>query len=168
MFRFTTMMIIAVLWLGMPASAIAKNSAPPISVCYGDVCLMDLRWSIPDGLFGNTSTAVSGTLVNGSSSALRTPGVNFTLHAGDTLVGTAADFFSGTVPPGGRWRFHAVFSESHGGRLVMSIHNVVVSYTAGENGGRRTSETLDFDPLFAPYAWHQRRAWEKLHGKRQR
>jgi len=47
----------------------------------------------------------------------------------------------------------------------MKIHAVQLAYT---EDGVRHAGALEFDPLFAPFANAQRKAWEKIHGKRQR
>ena len=164
MLRFT-FTALALLSTGLLFTAEAKDKPPQISVCAADICLTELRWTQPSSFLRTTEPAVDGVLVNTSGSAVSLSSLNFALEAGPALLGTAADYYSGVIPPAGGWHFHASFSDMIGGRFVMKIHAVQLAYT---EDGVRHAGTLEFDPLFAPVADWQRKAWEKIHGKRQR
>jgi len=165
MLRFTTFTALVLFSTGLSFTAEAKEKPPQISACAADVCLTELRWTLPDSFVGTTEPAVDGVLVNNSGATLSFPSVRFALEAVD-LLGTGSAYYSGAITPGGRWHFHASFSAVIGGRFVMNVHTVALSYT--EDNGQRVSGALEFDPLFAPVADGQRKAWEKIHGKRQR
>jgi len=165
MFRFKDTLALIAIAAGVSFPLEAKEKPMEISVCYSGICLNGLRWTRPDSFAGTTEPAVDGVLVNNSGATLSFPSVRFALEAVD-LLGTASANYSGAIPPGGRWHFHASFSAIIGGHFVMNIHTVELSYTEG--GGQGASEALEFDPLFGPAADGQRRAWEKIHGKRQR
>ena len=170
MFRFKAIFALVAIAAGASFQVHAKEKPPQISVCYGGVCLTGLRWAQPDSFMGTTSPAVEGVLVNNSNITLRFLSLDFQLVSGSALVGTAVDSFSGIVPPGGQWRFHAAFAPVVGRSFVTVIASAVLSCTGfGADGARqRVSQQMDFDPLFAPFANAQRKAWEKIHGKRQR
>jgi len=165
MLRFTTFTALALLSIGLSFTAEAKDKPPQISVCAADICLTELRWTQPSSFLGTSEPAVDGVLVNTSGAHVSFSSLNFALEAGPALLGTAADSYSGAIPPGARWHFHASFSEMIGERFVLTIHAVQLSYT---EDGVRHAGILEFDPLFGPLAYGQRRAWEKINGKRQR
>ena len=50
MYRFTLLFTLTLLGLEIPAHAKSKPKPPPIEVCYGGLCVTDLRW--PERLFG--------------------------------------------------------------------------------------------------------------------
>lgn len=166
MLRFTTFTAMALLAAGLLSTAEAKDKPPQITACSGNICLIALRWTRPDSFLGTTEPAVDGVLVNNSNETLFYSSLRFALESGPAVLDTAFATYAGAIPPGGQWHFHAEFLSMIGGRFVMTVHTVELSYT--EDGGRRVSGALEFDPLFSPWADGQRRAWEKINGRRQR
>src|SRR4051812_38449803 len=153
---------------GGSVQARPKPELPAISVCYGQVCLSELRWRNASA-FGNSLPSVEGVFVNNSNLTFTSLALQFDLKAGHDLRGSAVDSFTGRVPPGGRWLFHAFFENFDGSRFVTQIDSGVLDAVAlGGDVTRRFVQPLRFDPLFGPYYSKQRKEWEKIHGARQR
>jgi hypothetical protein len=160
--------LIALLLAGSSLQAEPKPKPPAISVCYGPVCLTELRW-VSASSFGSSMPSVQGVLVNNSKVALTSLSLQFDLKSGEDLGGSAVDFFMGQVPPGARWSFHAFFSGINGDRAVTRIQSGLLQGTAiKEDGNQRLVQPVQFDPLFAPFNSRQRKEWEKIYGARQR
>jgi hypothetical protein len=151
----------------IPAHARSKPKPPPIEVCYGGLCVTDLRW--PERLFGGGLAAVQGILVNNSPTAFTNVTIHFDTRSGTDLRGTAGDYFMGQIPPGGRWAFTAMFASSGGQRVITRIESgLVQGWMLGEGTPQRLRQPLQFDPLFSPLYDRDRKEWEKIHGARQR
>jgi hypothetical protein len=150
--------------LCVPAGAAPKP--PSISVCYGGVCLIELRWVRPD-LDGSSLSSISGARVNNSAGTLNAVVLQFSLTSGRVLTGTALASFSGQIPPGATWVFHARFVEFDGNTIITRIDSGSLRGTLTTNDGpRRFSQAISFDPVFSLHNRKERKDWEKVHGKR--
>jgi hypothetical protein len=157
------------LWLGPQAWA-KKPQPPAISTCYGRICLTGLRWRPPNVWSDKPDSTIEGVLINQSTSALSFVNVAFALKSGANLFATATAIYDGELPPGGRWYFEATIFETDRRIFLTRSESVKLNFTVGR-GTRDTHsfrETLRFDPLFSRANRSERKAWEKIHGKRQR
>jgi len=137
MYRFTLLTILILLGLETPAHARSNPKPPPIEVCYGGLCVTDLRW--PERLFGDGLAAVQGVLINNSPTTLTTLTIQFT----------------------------AMFASSDGERVITRVESgLVQGLMLGEDPPQRLRQPLQFDPLFSPWHAADRKQWEKLHGSR--
>jgi hypothetical protein len=163
--RFT---LITLALLAAAVSAPAGPKPPAIGVCYGSICLTELKWQQPS-MFGSPVPTVTGILINNSDATLALVNLQFDLKSGGLLGNTALALFNGQVPPGGQWAFSAIFMSFDGQRIVTRIDTGVLQYTAIQNGAsKRIAQPLAFDPLFHPSNRKERKEWEKLYGPRQR
>ena len=164
--RFTLAAGLALLCV--PAHAARKPKPPSITVCYGGVCLIELRWVRPD-LNGGSSSSISGALVNKSEKTLNSVFLRFSLTSGRALAGTTVAYFLGQIPPGATWVFSAPFTEYDGHTIITRIDSGSLEGTlTTTDGTRRFSQTIDFDPLFSPDNRKEQKDWEAIHGRRAR
>ena len=158
---------LALLWLPSARSE-PKPKPPAISACRGRICLTGLVWRKPTYYNTYSMPVIEGLFLNRSASAITNVKVEFALKSGEVLRGTAPAFFFSEIPPGGRWSFQAPFPGMVGTTTVTRIETAVVSFLQHTpDGDVRVSGTMKFDPVFNPDL-RERKAWEKLHGKRQR
>jgi hypothetical protein len=159
----------ALLWLGPQARA-KKPEPPAISTCYGRIFLFGLRWRPPNAWFDKPDSTIEGVLINQSPSTLSLVRVAFALKSGANLFATTNAIYDGEVPPGGRWYFEATVFETDRRVFLTRSDSVELNFTVGRGTRNMKSfqETLHFDPLFSPANRSERKAWEKIHGKRQR
>jgi hypothetical protein len=160
----------ALLCLGPQAWA-KKPELPAISTCYGRICLTGLRWRPPSIWGDHPNQSIEGVLVNQSTATLSFVHVTFAIKSGANLAATATALFSGVeIPPGGRWYFVAdIPLESSLLFFLTRSEAVELSCTARIGSEHEdVRKTLPFEPLFSPFNRSERKAWEKIHGKRQR
>jgi hypothetical protein len=158
----------ALLWLG-PQNWAKKPELPAIFTCYGRICLTGLRWRPPSIWGDHPYQSIEGVLVNQSTATLSLVHVTFAIKSGANLAVTATGLFDGEIPPGGRWYFVAdIVLESS--RLIYLTRSEAVEQSCTARIGSEREDvrkTLPFEPLFGPYSRSERKAWEKIHGKRQ-
>jgi hypothetical protein len=166
MTRFITLSC-ALLWLGPQAWA-KKPPLSPISVCYGQACLTFLRW-IPANGYNRPFPTIEGVLINNTASTITSTTLDFPVLSGLNLRATASVSYFLPIPPGGRWYFVADFDDSDH-RFFLTKCETVSFELAFESRGQAThfKETLHFEPLFNPADRGAIKAWEKIHGKRER
>jgi hypothetical protein len=163
--RFT---LITLALLAAAVSAPAGPKPPAIGVCYGQICLTELRWQ-QASMFGSPLPSVTGVLINNSPATLSFVNLQLDLKSGALLGNTAPAIFNGQIPPGGQWAFSAIFMSFDGQRIVTRIDSGVLQYTAIQDGAsKRIAQQVEFEPLFHPSNRKERKEWEKLHGPRQR
>jgi hypothetical protein len=169
MHRFIKTAALGLLWLGPHAIAGGKPAPPSISACYGEICLLNLRWVPPSSLGDKPMTTIEGSFVNRTAATLSSVSLTFPLISGTTLFGTAHANYLGEIPPGQRWFFVASFVAQDGRFVITKAQSVQLNCVARTSEGLgRVLTTLHFDPLFSPLARGERNAWEKIHGKRER
>lgn len=157
------------LWLGPQLIAGGKPAPPPISACYGEICLLNLRWVPPSSLGDRPMTTIECSFVNNTASPLSNVSLTSPLISGTTVFGTAHTFYMGEIPPGQRWFFVASFVAQDGRFVITKAQSVQLDCVARTNHGvSRISTTMQFDPLFSPFARAERKAWESVNGKRER
>jgi hypothetical protein len=167
MTRFITLSC-ALLWLG-PQVWAKKPPLTPISVCYGQVCLNFLRWIPANDAFGQPFPTIEGVLVNNTTSTITSATLEFAVMSGMNLRDTARASSSFKIPPGGRWSFEAVIDELDQRVFLSRCETVEFRFTlAGRGQTTDFEETLHFDPLFNPADRGAIKAWEKIHGRRER
>jgi hypothetical protein len=154
--------------LCVPTESAPRPKPPSISVYYGGVCLIEIRWVRPD-LDGGSSSSVSGALVNRSEKTLNSVFLQFPLISGRALAGTTAAYFSSQIPPGATWVFRTPFTEYDGHTIITRIDSGSLEGTLTTNDGtRRFSQAISFDPLFSPDIRKERKDWDAIHGRRAR
>ena len=158
----------ALLWLGPHAWA-KKPPLPPISACYGPICLEHLQWVRASSFYNKPYETIEGILVNRSSYSLSLVQVTFNLMSGANVAKTVFAISDTDILPGGGWYFIANILPTDM-RIFLTRSDTVELKCTLRSGGdwEQGQETLHFDPLFSPANRSEQNAWEKIHGKRER
>jgi hypothetical protein len=165
--RFVIVLGFALLWLPS-AHAEPKPKPGAISACNSQYCIAGLVWRRPAYYNTYSMPHIEGLFVNRSEFQMSNVSVSFALKSGETLRGTAPAFYLSEIPPGGRWSFQAAFQEQVGTTVVTRTETAVVSYSLHTpQGVINLKSNAKFDPVFN-LNLREWRAWEKIHGKRQR
>ena len=165
--RYIILIGLALLWLPSARSE-PKPKPPAISACREGICITNLVWRRPTYYNTYSMPVIEGILVNRSAAAITTVSVELAMKSGGTLTGTAQAFYFSEIPPGGKWSFHASFQETVGTTTVTRTETAIVSFIQRAAGGATNVRLgMKLDPVFNPNL-REWKAWEKVHGKRQR
>ncbi len=166
MTRFITLSC-ALLWLG-PQTWAKKPQPTPISVCYGQICLNYLRW-VPANGYDRPFPTIEGILFNNTISNITSVSLDFQVLSGPNLKATASIAYFLPIPPGGRWYFVADVYETDRRFFLTKCETASFAVTLeGRSQSASYKDTLHFDPLFNPADRAAIKAWEKVHGRRER
>jgi hypothetical protein len=166
--RWIVLSFTLLLWLE-PQSWAKKPQPPAISACYDRICIVNLRWRLPNILRDQPFQTIDGVLINQSDATMSLVHLGFALKSGLNLAGTAYGIYSGEIPPGGRWYFQAQILEPDSGIFLSRSDSVELDcWLQHGDDGHRIQQTLHFDPLFSPGNRSEQKLWESIYGKRQR